>query len=228
VIWERDLKKWCSHLWFERGETGISYKSFSQISLSNHSLQGVSREWFEREIWKNELVIFPNLSLKSLSPIPHSSHSLEFLHLISLSLIIVSLVTPSSHFLKSLSQINVSVTFSRHSLELHSLESLHLKSSSLLIVTLQSLSLVIFSNRYPPAPMNHIKYLRAGPAEMPFQNWYTANTNHFHLTDSVRWKSKNQLGWVINPVPHNLVRRIRFWRIKSSGTWFYIFVLDKK
>jgi len=40
----------------------------------------------------------------------------------------------------------------------------------------------------PPAPMNHVNYLRAGPAEMPFRNWYTANTNHFHLTDSVRWK----------------------------------------
>ena len=46
----------------------------------------------------------------------------------------------------------------------------------------------------PPAPMNHVKYLRAGPAEMPCRNWYTANTNHFHLTDSVRWKSKTQLG----------------------------------
>ena len=72
----------------------------------------------------------------------------------------------------------------------------------------------------PPAPMNYVKYLRAGPAEMPFQNWFTANTNHFEMTDSVRWKSKRQLGWVINPVPHNLVRRIRFWRIKISGTWF--------
>jgi len=89
---------------------------------------------------------------------------------------------------------------------------------------------IIFPARYaqsayhcvekPPAPMNHVKYLRAGPAEMPFQNWYTANTNHFRLTDSVRWKSETQLGWVINPVPHNLVRRIRFWRIKMSGTWF--------
>ena len=38
------------------------------------------------------------------------------------------------------------------------------------------------------APMNHVKYLRAGPAEMPFRNWYTANTNHFKLTDSVSWK----------------------------------------
>ena len=113
----------------------------------------------------------------------------------------------------------------------------------------------------PPAPMNNVKYLRAGPAEMPFQNWYTANTNHFFLTDSVSLKSKTQLGWVINPVPHNFVRRrepiwdpgvftiiiiffpfwccliinfsislrrIRFWRIKVSGTWFYIFVLDNK
>jgi len=24
---------------------------------------------------------------------------------------------------------------------------------------------------------------RVGPAEMPFQNWYTANTNHFLFTD---------------------------------------------
>jgi len=47
---------------------------------------------------------------------------------------------------------------------------------------------------YPPAPMNHVKYLRAGPAEMPFRNRYTANTNHFRLTDSVRWKSRRQLG----------------------------------
>jgi len=46
----------------------------------------------------------------------------------------------------------------------------------------------------PPAPMNHVKDLRAGLAKMPFQNWYTAHTNHFHLTDSVRSKSKNQLG----------------------------------
>jgi len=48
--------------------------------------------------------------------------------------------------------------------------------------------------RNPPAPMNHVKYLRAGPAEMPFQHWYTANTNHFRLTDFVRRKSKRQLG----------------------------------
>ena len=34
----------------------------------------------------------------------------------------------------------------------------------------------------PPAPMNHVKYLRA---EMPFGNWYTADTNHFRMTDSV-------------------------------------------
>ena len=43
-------------------------------------------------------------------------------------------------------------------------------------------------------PCESCKYLRAGPAEMPFQNWYTANTNHFPLTDSVKIKSKRQLG----------------------------------
>jgi len=45
-----------------------------------------------------------------------------------------------------------------------------------------------------PAPMNHVKYLRASPAEMPFQKWYTAaNTNYFELTDSVNPKSIRQL-----------------------------------
>ena len=34
--------------------------------------------------------------------------------------------------------------------------------------------------------------------------------------------------WVIKPVPHDIVRRIRFWEIKISGTWFYIFVLNDK
>jgi len=33
--------------------------------------------------------------------------------------------------------------------------------------------------------MNNAKYLRAGTTEMPFQNWYTAYSNHFDLTDSV-------------------------------------------
>jgi len=72
----------------------------------------------------------------------------------------------------------------------------------------------------PPAPMNHVKYLRAGPAEMPFRNWYTANTNHFKLTDSVRLKLKAQPDWVIKQVTYDLVRRIRFWKIKISGKWF--------
>jgi len=42
--------------------------------------------------------------------------------------------------------------------------------------------------------MNHVKYLRAGPAEMPFQNWYTANTNHFRLTDFYQVEIKNTTG----------------------------------
>ena len=40
--------------------------------------------------------------------------------------------------------------------------------------------------------MNHVKYLRARPAEMPFRNWYTANTNHLKLTDSVLLKLKTK------------------------------------
>jgi len=50
-----------------------------------------------------------------------------------------------------------------------------------------------FQKCIPPAPMNHVKYLRAGPAEMPFQNWYTADTNHCPLTDSVTLIRKTQL-----------------------------------
>ena len=64
------------------------------------------------------------------------------------------------------------------------------------------------------------KCLRAGPPEMPLRNWYNCGTNHFHLTSVVGWKWKYQLDWVIKPVPHDLVRRIRFWRIKISGTWY--------
>ena len=46
---------------------------------------------------------------------------------------------------------------------------------------------------YPPAPMNHVKYWRAGPAEMPFRNWYTTNTNHFQLTCQVEMKNPTRL-----------------------------------
>ena len=75
-------------------------------------------------------------------------------------------------------------------------------------------------------PYESCKIFKGQPRWNAFRNWYTVNTNHFHITDSVKWKSKTQLGWVINPVTHNLARRIRFWRIKISGTWFYIFVLN--
>ena len=50
---------------------------------------------------------------------------------------------------------------------------------------------------------------------MPLRNWYNCGTKHFHQTSVVWWKWKPQLNWVIKPVPHDLVRRIRFWRIKS-------------
>ena len=46
----------------------------------------------------------------------------------------------------------------------------------------------------PPAPMNHVEYLRAGLAEMRFQNLYTANTNHFRLTDFCLAEMNNTTG----------------------------------
>ena len=66
----------------------------------------------------------------------------------------------------------------------------------------------------PPAPMNHVKMFSGWPPEMPLRSWYNCGTKHFRLTMMVRWKWETQLDWVIKPVPHDLVRRIRFWRIK--------------
>jgi len=40
----------------------------------------------------------------------------------------------------------------------------------------------------PPATMNHVKIFKVRPRREAIFYWYTANTNHFHLTDSVRWK----------------------------------------
>ena len=45
-----------------------------------------------------------------------------------------------------------------------------------------------------PAPMNHSKYLRACPAKMPFQNWYTTNTNYFRLSDFCQMEMNNTTG----------------------------------
>ena len=68
--------------------------------------------------------------------------------------------------------------------------------------------------RCPPDPMNHVKIFKGRPCREAFCYWYTAITNLFRLTILVLRKSESQLGWVIKPVLHNLVSRIRFWRIK--------------
>ena len=67
----------------------------------------------------------------------------------------------------------------------------------------------------PPASMNHVKIFKGWPPRDPPSKLVQCGTNHSQLTSVVRWKWKNQLDWVINPVPHDLVRRIRFCRIKS-------------
>jgi len=56
-------------------------------------------------------------------------------------------------------------------------------------------NVISYTHTSPPAPMNHVKYLRAGPAEMPFQKWYTANTNHFRLTDFCQAEINNTTGF---------------------------------
>jgi len=54
-----------------------------------------------------------------------------------------------------------------------------------------------FTSKVPARPCESCKNLRAGPAKMPFQNWHTANTNHFYLTDFCQMEIKNIIlcGW---------------------------------
>ena len=59
-----------------------------------------------------------------------------------------------------------------------------------------------------------LKIFQGRPRREDFCYWYTANTNLFWLTILVTRKSETQLGWIIKPVQHNLVWRIRSWRIK--------------
>jgi hypothetical protein len=40
----------------------------------------------------------------------------------------------------------------------------------------------------------YVKYSRAGSAEMPFQNWYTGNTNNFRLPDFFQVEIRNTTG----------------------------------
>ena len=68
----------------------------------------------------------------------------------------------------------------------------------------------------PPATVNHVKIFKGcPPPEMPPRNWYNCGTKYFDQTSVVWRKWKPQLDKVIQPVPHDFVRRIGFWRIKS-------------
>jgi len=62
-----------------------------------------------------------------------------------------------------------------------------------------------------PDPMNHVISLRASLADLPFRGWYLIGTKYFRLMRLIWRKWKSQMGWVIKPVLHNLVPRIRFW-----------------
>ena len=72
---------------------------------------------------------------------------------------------------------------------------------------------------YPPAPMNRVTIFKGQPRQFALlelvKAWYEPGTKYFHLTILVRWKSTIQQCWGIKPVPHDLMRRIKFWSLKS-------------
>ena len=41
---------------------------------------------------------------------------------------------------------------------------------------------------YPSDPVNHAKFLRSSPTDMPLGSWYLSGTKHFRLTIVVRQK----------------------------------------
>jgi len=83
---------------------------------------------------------------------------------------------------------------------------------------------VVRSNRVARKPEKHMhmdgrpplwimqKDRSAGPADMPLQSWWLIGTKNFRLHILVNWKwlGTTQPCWVINPVPHSLVRRTRY------------------
>jgi len=71
------------------------------------------------------------------------------------------------------------------------------------------------THMYCPTLWIMYKYLRASLADLSIRSWYKPGTKHFRLTILVRWESTTQQCWGIKPVPHNLVRRIRSWSVKS-------------
>jgi len=67
---------------------------------------------------------------------------------------------------------------------------------------------------------NHVKYLRAGPAEMPFQTWYTVNRNHFLLTDFCQTEIKNITGLSNKPSTASSCAEDQILENTISGTGF--------
>ena len=84
----------------------------------------------------------------------------------------------------------------------------------------------MFHETYPPALTNHVMIFKGWPPrDAPsklVQVWYKS----FPPDQRGQVEMKKPTNWVIKPVPHDLVRRIRFWRIQISGTWFLIFVVN--
>ena len=72
----------------------------------------------------------------------------------------------------------------------------------------------------PPAPMNHVQNWRADPSEMPFQTWYTANTDHFRLTDFCQVEIKKTTGLSNKPSTVYSCAEDQILENKISGTGF--------
>ena len=81
---------------------------------------------------------------------------------------------------------------------------------------------------YPARPYESCKIFKGRPRRNAFSKLIHRQYKSFPPGRFCEVEIKNTTGLIINPVPHNLVRRIRFWRTKISGTWFYMFVLDNK
>ena len=64
--------------------------------------------------------------------------------------------------------------------------------------------------------LNHAKKFKGQPGGDALWSCYWRVTKYLHLIILIRQKWISQLGWVKNPVPHNLVRRIKSW-----SSWSY-------
>jgi len=77
----------------------------------------------------------------------------------------------------------------------------------------------IFSIARPPAPMNHVKYLRAGPSKMPLGCWYNCGTNRFERADFYQAKMNK---------PTMLINKSSIYRMVLCGESDFCWIFENK